>query len=226
MKPERQLSRDIFKLHAPFAPLLERVYGLRRCAAIYDNIVQGRDEGYFPARVLERMAIGYDLADEEFGRIPAQGPLVVIANHPFGGVEGMILLDLLQRARPDVRVLANSLLCRIPELRQAIIPVDPFGGRSATAANRRPLREAIRWVRGGGALLIFPAGAVAHFSLGRREICDPPWQPHLARLLRACAAPVLPVFFPGHNGLLFQLAGLLHPRLRTALIPREFLNCG
>jgi len=100
MKPERQLSRDIFKLHAPFAPLLERVYGLRRCAAIYDNIVQGRDEGYCPARVLERMAIGYDLADEEFGRIPAQGPLVVIANHPFGGVEGMILLDLLQRARP------------------------------------------------------------------------------------------------------------------------------
>lgn len=156
MKPERQLSRDIFKLHAPFAPLLERVYGLRRCAAIYDNIVQGRDEGYFPARVLERMAIGYDLADEEFGRIPAQGPLVVIANHPFGGVERMILLDLLQRARPDVRVLANFLLCRIPELRQAIIPVDPFGGRSATAANRRPLREAIRWVRWWRSAADFP----------------------------------------------------------------------
>ena len=224
MKPERQETRDIFKSHILLAPLFERLFGLRRCAAIYDELVSCRGERDFPAHVLEGMGIGYDLADEEFGRIPAQGPLVVIANHPFGGVEGLILLDLLRRVRPDVRVLANSLLCRIPELREAVIPVDPFGGRSAVAANRTPLREAVRWVRGGGALLIFPAGEVAHFSLGRREICDPPWSPRLARLLRACAAPVLPVFFPGHNGLLFQLAGFLHPRLRTALLPREFLN--
>jgi putative hemolysin len=224
MKPERQEPRDIFKIHAPFAPLLERLFGLRRFAAIYDDLVSRRGERNFPAHVLEAMAMSFDVADEEFGSIPAQGPLVVIANHPFGGVEGMILLDLLQRVRPDVRVLANSLLCRIPELRQAIIPVNPFGGRSAAAANRTPLRVAIRWVRGGGALLIFPAGSVAHLSLRRREICDPPWQPHLARLLRACAAPVLPVFFPGHNGLFFQLAGLLHPRVRTLLLPREFLN--
>jgi putative hemolysin len=208
----------------PFAPLVEKLFGLRRCAAIYDDIVQGRAEGYFPARVLERMAISYDLADEDFGRIPATGPLVVIANHPFGAVEGLILLDLLRRTRPDVRVLANSLLCQVPELRQVVIPVDPFGGCSAVVANRTPLREAVRWVRGGGALLVFPAGAVAHFSLGRREICDPPWSPRLARLLRAYAAPVLPVFFPGHNGLLFQLADLLHPRLRTLLLPRELLN--
>ena len=224
MKPERQEPRDIFKIHAPFAPLLERLFGLRRCAAIYDDLVARCDERDLPARVLDCMAISHDLADEEFGRIPVTGPLVVIANHPFGGVEGLILLDLLQRARPDVRVLANSLLCRIPELRYVVIPVDPFAGRSAAAANRTPLREAVRWVRGGGALLIFPAGAVAHLQPRRREISDPPWSPRLARLLRACAAPVLPVFFPGQNGLLFQLAGLLHPRLRTALIPREFLN--
>ncbi len=224
MKSHRRDNHAIFEIHAPFAPLLEKFFGLRSCAAIYDDLVAHPDDCDFSAQILERMGMSYVVTDEEFGRIPATGSLVVIANHPFGGAEGLILLDLLRRARSDVRVLANSLLCRIPELRETVIPVDPFGGNAAAAANRTPLREAVRWVRGGGALLIFPAGAVAHLRLRRREISDPPWSPHLARLLRACAAPVLPIFFPGHNGLVFQLAGLLHPRLRTALLPREFLN--
>ena len=148
----------------------------------------------------------------------------MVANHPFGIIDGVVLGALLEQVRPDVRIMANALLGQFPLIAERLIMVDPFGGSSATRSNRHGLREALHWLKSGGLLVVFPAGEVASFDVRRRIVADPPWSRTVTRLITMAKAPVVPMFLEGRNGLGFQLAGLLHPRLRTALLPRELLN--
>lgn len=178
----------------------------------------------FNERILDVMNIRWSVSEGDLARIPRQGPLVVVANHPFGGLEGMVLSALLKALRPDAKLLANYMLGRIQELRDLFIFVDPFGGESAARKNIAGMKEAIRWVKTGGLLGIFPAGEVAHLTWGSRCVTDPPWSETVARLVQQTGAPVLPVFFEGRNGAFFQAAGLIHPRLRTVLLPRELVG--
>src|SRR5262249_20764484 len=131
---------------------------------------------------------------------------------------GLVLTEFMRRARSDVRVLANRLLERIPELRESCFFVDPFGGAGAAARSRAGLRSAHLWLRGGGALVMFPSGEVAAAN-GEGE-----WSEVLGRLAIATRARILPVFVEGSNSRLFYAAGRIHPRLRTALLGRELLN--
>jgi putative hemolysin len=147
----------------------------------------------------------------------------VVANHPFGGIEGLAIAQALTRVRPDVKLFANYLLSRIPELRDVFLFVDPFARSGSAAANAKALRGALAWLAGGGVLAVFPAGEVASLDPKTRRVADPAWNPIIARLARRTGAAVLPVFVPGRNRAFFQAAGLLHPALRTALLPREFL---
>lgn len=172
---------------------------------------------------LAALRVEVAIEEEDLARIPAEGPLVVAANHPHGGIEGLALARALLERREDVRILGNALLARIEELRPLLIEVDPFGGEGAAARNAPGLRRALAWLSGGGALLAFPAGEVAHLDLRAGRVTDPPWSPHVAGLARRAGASVLPVHVPGRNGALFQAAGLVHPLLRTALLPRELL---
>jgi putative hemolysin len=180
-------------------------------------------EASFFARLLKSLDLTCDCSEEDLRRIPSQGPVVVVANHPFGLAEGPSLGSLLLGVRSDIRFLANSLLLAIPELREYVIAVDPFGGDGAVKANLKPLREAIEWVRNGGLLIVFPAGEVASIH-PPGEIRDPAWNESVARLVRMTSAAVVPVFFHGANSAAFHIAGLAHPRLRTILLSREFLN--
>jgi len=181
----------------------------------------------FLARALDELGVGFELVHGALKNAPAQGPLVVVANHPFGVVEGLVLARLLLTLRPDVKILANHLLAAIPEMRPLLIELDPFGGSGARARNMAGLRASLAWLRAGGALLTFPAGEVASLALKRRMVADPPWQRGVAAIIRKSGAPALPVFFHGRNSALFQAAGLVHPRLRTLLLPRENLGqCG
>ncbi len=213
--------------HAAGQAIRNLCHRLLAFAPLNDAYTRMRDSeaaGAFCERALQALGVRFDAAPDDLKHIPTRGPLIVVANHPFGGLDGLILAALLQRVRPDVRLLANSLLNCIPELSACCFFVDPFGGRSAAARNRTAMRSAARWVAGGGALGLFPAGEVSHFTLGRRCVSDPPWSDSLARLALRTRATVVPVFFDGRNSSLFQLAGLLHPRLRTVLLPRELLR--
>lgn len=183
--------------------------------ANHDNVFQN---------CLDCVQAHYAISGQDIRKIPKQGPLVVVANHPFGGLEGVVLGDIIFRARPDVRVLGNYLLQHLAELRQWIIPVDPFGNRSSSMANAKAIKAAIRWVADGGVLVTFPAGEVAHFAWGQAKITDPKWSPHVGAIIKHAQADVLPVFFPGSNSLFFQIAGLFHPRIRTALLPHELIK--
>jgi putative hemolysin len=150
--------------------------------------------------------------------------VIVVANHPFGGVETAILASILRSMRCDVKFMANSLLSAIPEIRDLLIPVNPFPGKTSVRDNIRPVREAIQWVKDGGMLVVFPAGAVSHFDAQTGTITDPAWSPSIARIVRKTGAPALPVFFQGANSAAFQMAGMVHPLLRTAMLPKELFN--
>lgn len=203
---------------------VEALSGLGRCQRLYERVAADCPAAEFARRALELLQVDCELDPRMQSRIPANGACVLIANHPFGGVEGLVLLDLLARIRPDFKLMANHLLARIPQLRERLICVDPFDGDSAARTNIAPLRQSLNWLAEGGLLVIFPAGEVSSWQADRREVSDPPWSATLARIVRRSKAPVLPVYFPGENGALFQWAGRIHPRLRTLLLPRMLLN--
>ena len=173
---------------------------------------------------LEVLNVRIRIDPRDLDRIPKKGPLVVVSNHPFGGIEGVILGKILLQARSDVRILANYLLKRVGGIGDFIIPVDPFEERQTARGNLKGLKEALRWLKDGGVLATFPAGEVASFNVCRRRVIDPAWSSHVAGIVRRARAAVLPVYFPGKNGWFFQSMGLIHPRLRTALLAREFMN--
>ncbi len=204
--------------------LCKKVTGLAALQAFYGEIRAMPGDECFTDKILAGLNVRVEVGEGGHLRIPRTGPLVVVANHPFGGVEAAALASLLLAVRPDVKFLANHMLSRAPELNDLILPVDPFHSRDSARFNLASMKKAIRWIRSGGLLAIFPAGKVAHYQISRRGVSDPAWQVSIGQLIRTLNAPVLPVYFPGRNGLFFQLAGLAHPLLRTGLLVREFLN--
>ena len=215
------LRRSLFSL---VKDPLETLLGLREYQRLYRLAHRDREPRDFIDTALACFDIRYELPPEHLERIPREGPLIVVANHPFGGLEGLILASLLRSVRPDTKLLANFLLGRIPELREHLILVDPFGKARSVRFNAAPIKESITWLRKGGVLGIFPAGQVSYLHLRRGVVCDRQWQTPVAHLIRKTQVPVLPVFFEGRNGLAFQLAGLIHPLLRTAMLPRAILK--
>jgi putative hemolysin len=202
--------------------LIERALGLTTLNRLYRQAPESGSRFWDAA--LDALDVRYDLADADLARIPRSGPLVAVANHPFGGLDGLILLSVLAGVRSDVKLMGNYLLGRIPELLDVLLPVDPFGDPSRRQANAAAMRSAIRWVKSGGALAVFPAGEVSHSASADDAVTDPSWSCGVARMVQRTGADVVPVFFQGRNSWLFHLAGRIHPRLRTALLPRELLN--
>ncbi len=219
-----QLPAALGVLRRPVARLAEHALGLDGLNAVYDRIPPGLDPQSFARATLD--VVGVDVAVEggSLEHLPATGACLVVANHPHGGLDGLAMLEVLLRRRPDVRIMANHLLQRFIELRDVFIGVDPFGGPQAARFNIRAVRQALTWLRRGGLLMMFPGGEVSSVIPSRRTIADPTWDSGVGWLAEKSGAPVVPIFIDGRNSVLFQFAGLLHPRLRTALLVREMLN--
>lgn len=203
---------------------LSRLTGVDRLDRMYRKLPTDLRGADFALAALRELGVSFDVTQSEYERIPACGPVVVTANHPFGGIDGLAAIAAIATRRPDLKVIATTALASIPAIRDLIIAVDNFGVRERRAGNVTAARQALRHVRSGGALLIFPAGEVASLDLSQGCIADPIWKRGAITLIRAAKAPVLPLYVHGSNGLGFQLAGLLHPALRTALLPREVAN--
>ncbi len=236
MDSDTEQTQKIFALGAPFGDglqgklfsivrnPLEKVLLLDQLNNLYARVTFKESEPHFTDKVLEAMQITYSVSGCDLSSIPRQGPLVIVANHPFGGIEGILLASIIRNVRPDFKMLANQLLHCIPEMRDLLIYVDPFDRKDSLLKNLKPLREAIAWLRDGHVLGVFPAGTVSHLQVRELRVSDPRWYSGIARIVRKTNAPVLPVFFDGANSTLFHLAGLVHPKLRTALLPHELLN--
>ncbi|MEW6659372.1 MAG: GNAT family N-acyltransferase [Thermodesulfobacteriota bacterium] len=205
-------------------PPVEQLTGLNKINELYASLM-GLDNGkQFIDELLSTLGINIRMMNADKSPIPSDGGVIVVANHPFGGLEGIVLASILAEVRQDVKIMANYVLRVFEPIQELFFFVDPFGKDGSITNNIKPLKEAKQWVDQGKMLVIFPAGTVSHLQWGRKGITDPPWSTIVARLLRKTAASVLPVFFNGANGYLFQILGLIHPLLRTALLPRELLN--
>ncbi len=203
---------------------LDRFLLLRAIRDIYRELPPCQDAFEFVGNSLEILKIKYDSGQSHLDAIPDSGPAVVTANHPFGGIDGLILIDLLSKKRKDVMVMANYFLGNVRELKEIFFMVDPFGEKGSERKNISSLKQAVRWVKEGGMLVTFPAGEVSHLTLKTRKIEDSQWNRTLGRLIHMTKAPVLPIYFHGRNSIPFQVAGVVHPKLRTALLPMELLR--
>ncbi len=203
---------------------VDKVLALDGINQIYYAAADADPREDFLARVLRVMNIETAVAESDLARIPKDGRFMAVANHPFGGIEGIVLGAVLGMVRPDVKLMANFLLKLIPDLHEKMIFVDPFDRDVSAKVNLRPIKECVRWMKDGHALGVFPAGAVSHMDLKRGGISDPAWSLTIARLIRMAETPVVPVFFRGNNSLLFQVLGMVHPRLRTGMLAREIVN--
>jgi putative hemolysin len=196
--------------------VLEAMLGLTELQRLYAR----RRPGGFAEQALRVLNVDVVVAGDP-AAIPDRGPAVIVANHPGGAIDGLALLQLALQRRPDVKLLANHLLGRIPDLREHLIGVDPF--RPSSPENVRGLRRARRWLADGGALIVFPSGAVSCVTDRDGHVVDGAWHAGVLALVQWTVAAVVLVFVHGQNRRIFRAAGWIHPLLRTALLVRELL---
>lgn len=218
------LVDEVVRLPKPFRGAVSRLLGVDQLERIYRSTTEDRP---IPEQLLNNLAVTYRVSDLDLQQIPRVGATVIVANHPFGILEGAVLATVLRQVRPDVRFLANQVLDRVPEIQDLIVPVNVLSGR---AENNAPgLRRAVEYLQNGGCLVVFPAGEVSHFQPREGMVADSRWHTVVARLVetlsrRGVAVATVPAYIRGSNSLLFQVLGTLHPRVRTALLARELLN--
>lgn len=192
---------------------------IRRARGYHEELAQG-------ANFFDVMAVRYGLTLDVVGgsldHIPREGPLIMIANHPYGILDGLMMGHLLARRRHDFRIMANAVFARAPELTEHLLPVSFDGDRAALALNLAMRKRALGHLGAGGAIGIFPGGTV---STGARPFSypmDPAWRSFTARMIAKSRATVVPVYFDGHTSRMFQIASHLHATLRLGLLIKEF----
>jgi len=202
---------------------IEAMAGKRELKRLYDELHEtwGPDENFFDAcvRVL-RLDVAYEPA--KLDALPADGPVVVVSNHPYGVLDGIVACWLTAKIRPKFKILINAVLERVPEITPFTLPIDFRQTEGALATNLRTRAEARRLLAEGGALLIFPGGTVSTVIRPlERHAYDPLWKTFTARLIQQAKAPVLPVYFPGQNGRAFQVSSHFSQTLRLSLLFKE-----
>lgn len=172
----------------------------------------------------DRYGLSLDLQAGSLEAVPAEGPLVLVANHPYGILDGLMMGLILSRVRDDFRIVAHDTFSRSPDLRDIILPIDFDGTRDALATNIRSRGQAVEVLGRGGAIGIFPGGTVSTAATPFARPLDPQWRSFTAQMIRRARATVVPIYFDGANSRLFQLASHLHYTLRMGLLLREFRN--
>jgi len=203
---------------------LSKVLRLDTLNSMYSELHKNESDSHFTDKVLDTLGVNFSVEGQPVYRIPKKGPLVAVCNHPFGVLEGLMLIKILRKVRTDVKIMANSMLGMIPEMDDLIYKVDPFGKPESAQKNIAGLKTSMRWVKNGGMLIVFPSGEVSSLKVKKGMVADPNWSPMVGRIIRKTGAAALPVFFDGRNSGLFQTLGLIHPKLRTMLLPHENLK--
>ncbi|MGI3903196.1 MAG: lysophospholipid acyltransferase family protein [Janthinobacterium lividum] len=204
--------------------LVEAATGQRKLRRLYmanrRNGIAG--ESFFAAAV-RSLAIDVRFDQAALDGIPATGPVVIVANHPYGVLDGIVISWLVQKVRSDFLVLTNAVLLRAPEIAAHVLPIDFAPTEDATRTNIESRAAARQHLDGGGCVVVFPAGGIstAPDRLGRQRATDGPWQPFTAQLIQRSRATVVPICFEGQNSRLFQIASHLSPVLRLSLIFHE-----
>ncbi|MFB6248791.1 MAG: lysophospholipid acyltransferase family protein [Salinibacter sp.] len=202
---------------------LERVTGRRQMETRY-AATQALNADTFWEGALDQLDVTLDADPDPSTVVPTEGPLVVVANHPFGVLDGLAICHLVSLVRSDFRILVNRVLCRDDRIEHHFLPIDFTESRAARGQNVRSMKAAFDHLRDDGVLIIFPAGGVATATRPFGPVEEMNWKPLLARLVHEGEAPVLPVYFAGRNSRLFHLVSQVSLTLRLSLLLRETLQ--
>ena len=181
---------------------------------------QGRE---FADHLIENMGITIEVSPEQLENIPKEGGFMVVSNHPFGGIEGVMLLSAIAKVRPDFKLMANFILSHIPNLKECFFSVNPFEKNPEWKSSVGGIKGAIQHVADGHGLGIFPAGEVSRYH-GHDFPEDLPWSNSIARIIKSAGVPVIPVFWEGRNSRLFYAVDKIHPMMGTARLTKELIN--
>lgn len=203
------------------APLMYTM-GLHKINSHYQDL-KPYYNAEFTRRLIENFRINCNINQEELANIPKEGPFIITSNHPFGGIDGIVLYNTISSIRPDFKILTNFLLSYIDNLKECFMPVNPFSDRKDLKSSLAGIRAAMEHVRNGGALGLFPSGEVSTYY-GNKFTRDREWQPAMIKLIKNSGVPVVPIYFHGTNSRWFHTVGRIHPLLRTMRLPNELNN--
>lgn len=229
MQPQN-LSRDISYASAARSKggrvlirALENATGrlslIRRAQGYEEELAQGRS---FWQVIPERYGLSLEVRGGSLADIPANGPLVLIANHPYGILDGLMMGQMLDALRGDFRILANSVFRKAQDLDRVLLPISFDESREAVQLNLQTRATALNYLGQGGAIGVFPGGTVSTAATPFSRPMDPSWRNFTAKMIAKSGATVVPVYFHGHNSRLFQIASHLHSTLRLGLLLKEF----
>jgi putative hemolysin len=178
----------------------------------------------FIDKLFEELEISFEVSELELNRIPKTGAFISISNHPFGGIDGLLLVKVLSLVRPDSKVLANFLLKKVEPVKDKILPINPFEEHKNFKSSLSGIKEAQKHLESGFPLGVFPAGEVSSYNQISIGISDKEWQNSALKMIKRAEVPIVPIYFQGNNSRLFHLLGLIHPNLLTVRLPYELFN--
>ena len=227
---ERRTARDISYYRSArtrsgraMIRLMENATGriglIRRARGYEREVAAGRD---FWEVMVERYGLSLEVMRGSIESIPREGPVVVIANHPYGILDGLMLGHLLSVVRGDFRILAHKVFRKAGDLERVILPVNFAETREAQRETLETRRAALDYLGAGGCIGVFPGGTVSTAARPFSRPMDPGWRSFTARMIARSGATVVPLYFEGTNSRLFQLASHLHQTLRMGLLISEF----
>ncbi|MEO0666872.1 MAG: lysophospholipid acyltransferase family protein [Pseudomonadota bacterium] len=227
---KRQIAREISYSHSAETKggravirILENTTGrlrlIKRAEGYEDEVKAGRD---FWAVMVERYGLSLDVVGGSLTNIPGDKPVILIANHPYGILDGLMMGHILSTVRGDFRILANSVFKKAEELNRVLLPISFDDTREAMAMNIATRKESLRYLGAGGAIGIFPGGTVSTAAKPFSRPMDPGWRSFTARMVAKSDATVVPLYFDGHTSRLFQIASHLSNTLRLGLLIKEF----
>lgn len=171
--------------------------------------------------LIEQLDLKYEVSDEEMKNIPEEGPFITISNHPYRGIDSMLLMKLIRKKRPDFKIIASHLLHDLEPLRDLIIPVNTSNKSRSSYSG---IKEAINHLRNGGCIGIFPTGEVSSTYEVSKVILDKEWHIPALKLIKKAGVPAIPVYFHGTNSRLVHIVEKIHPLLRTSKLPNELIR--
>ena len=207
------------------ARILRKVLSIKTLSDLYDKIdeYQGAD---FAGVLLDRLGVNYKLGGAQRLQNLPDGPFITVSNHPYGGMDGIILIDLMGHLRPGFKVMVTEFLALVEALRPSLIVVTPKNNlnKGITAKNIQGVREVLERLHDGEPVGFFPSGAVSDLSLKEMKIRDREWQEAVLRLIQKAKVPIVPVRFFDHNSMWFYYLGLIDWRVRLMQLPHELVN--
>lgn len=181
------------------------------------------DAENFLSYLIDELNVDYEIHEEDLKRIPKTGPFVIVSNHPLGALDGILLMHIMHKIRPDFKVMGNFLLHKIEPLQPMVIPVNPFETRKDAYSSLNGMREVLSTLKEGGCIGIFPAGEVSYRD-ENGELQDREWQDTAIKLIKKTKVPVIPVFFRAKNSEIFYRMASIHSDFQTAMLPAEMMR--